>query len=323
MPSRRACCLFGVVPVTIRDYDVGILMDGWRWKPLPRAGGGAVRRQYAMKCTICGHSTLPGAMLCVPCRAALKRARYVSVQIDSPSSMMQGRPRRSRVKVGALAAPPASPSAAKVLAAHVQVAKPGRPAARTVLPLLRNLAVAVVAVAALGVAAWLGQSPEGTAVPTAEPQVPVHVDATNVGSTAVDAVTPAPTAPLPAPAVAAVPASPVDATPPPPPRKTRAPRVAAPAPARDASPAVASSAPRVEAYEMMPEPQRPAPAARIPVPLPPPPPDRWQTMRDSLARCDREGGIGGFICDQRVRLDSCEGYWGKVPQCPLPPENPR
>ena len=84
-----------------------------------------------------------------------------------------------------------------------------------------------------------------------------------------------------------------------------------------------SSAPVAESYEMVPEPPRPAPAAPVPAPAAPPPPDRWQTMRDSLARCDREGGLGGFICDQRVRLDSCEGYWGRVPQCPLPPENPR
>ena len=79
------------------------------------------------------------------------------------------------------------------------------------------------------------------------------------------------------------------------------------------------------AYEMVPEPQRSVPTAVVPAPLPapPPPPDRWQTMRDDLARCDREGGFGGFICDQRVRIASCEGYWGRVPQCPLPPENPR
>jgi hypothetical protein len=68
------------------------------------------------------------------------------------------------------------------------------------------------------------------------------------------------------------------------------------------------------------------PALPPPVPAPreaPPPPDRWQQMSDALARCDREGGFSGFICDQRVRLDSCEGWWGKVPQCPNPPENPR
>ena len=96
-------------------------------------------------------------------------------------------------------------------------------------------------------------------------------------------------------------------------------------PARGAGATMVSSAALVDAYEMVPESPLPAPAVPLAVPSPPPPPpvDRWQTMRDSLARCDREGGFGGFICDQRVRLDACEGYWGRVPQCPLPPENPR
>jgi hypothetical protein len=45
-------------------------------------------------------------------------------------------------------------------------------------------------------------------------------------------------------------------------------------------------------------------------------------MTNSLAQCAREGGFGGFLCDQRVRIQSCEGYWGRVPQCPVPAENP-
>jgi hypothetical protein len=44
---------------------------------------------------------------------------------------------------------------------------------------------------------------------------------------------------------------------------------------------------------------------------------------EALGRCANEGGFSGFICDQRVRLASCEGYWGRVAQCPNPPENPR
>jgi hypothetical protein len=56
-------------------------------------------------------------------------------------------------------------------------------------------------------------------------------------------------------------------------------------------------------------------------PKPPPAPvrpavDRWQTMSDALGNCDRDGAINGFICGQRVRIQYCDGYWGKVPQCP-------
>jgi len=56
--------------------------------------------------------------------------------------------------------------------------------------------------------------------------------------------------------------------------------------------------------------------AAAPPPPPRPVPDRWQNMREALVQCDREGVIGGLICGQRVRIQYCEGYWGKVAQCP-------
>jgi hypothetical protein len=62
---------------------------------------------------------------------------------------------------------------------------------------------------------------------------------------------------------------------------------------------------------------RSVPAASAPAPAPPP--DRWQAMTDAIARCD------SFLCVQRVRLAACEGYWGRVEQCPAvsSPDNPR
>ena len=42
-----------------------------------------------MKCPICGKTTLPGAKLCGPCRAALKRAKDDSVW-ELPPSQRQG-----------------------------------------------------------------------------------------------------------------------------------------------------------------------------------------------------------------------------------------
>jgi hypothetical protein len=47
-----------------------------------------------------------------------------------------------------------------------------------------------------------------------------------------------------------------------------------------------------------------------------PAPDRWQVMSDQIARCGREGFFAGVICEQRVRIKYCEGYWGSAPQCP-------
>jgi hypothetical protein len=63
-------------------------------------------------------------------------------------------------------------------------------------------------------------------------------------------------------------------------------------------------------------PPEPVKIAAVAPPPPRPIPDQWQTMRDALTACDREGGLGGFICGQRVRVQYCDGYWGKVPQCP-------
>jgi hypothetical protein len=39
-------------------------------------------------------------------------------------------------------------------------------------------------------------------------------------------------------------------------------------------------------------------------------------MADQVARCGRDGFLAGVICEQRVRLKYCEGYWGQVAQCP-------
>ncbi len=290
-------------------------------------GRGFTRRELRMKCTICGHATLPGAMLCGPCRAALKRARYLSVQVISPSTMMPGRPRRSRAKVAALAAPLAaplaSPNTTKVLAAQAAATASVAPVAAVSRRRLQALAIGVIAVLALGVVAYFGQSPARDAAFMAPPAAPARVTAVTARPASVAAVAPQDaTSSGRAATSVLVSSSPADEAPQPAAR-TRVSRAAAPAPGRAAVAAMVATGPGAESYEMVPEPPRPVALAPAPEPAPPPPPDRWQVMRDNLARCDREGGLGGFICDQRVRLDACEGYWGRVPQCPLPPENPR
>jgi len=44
--------------------------------------------------------------------------------------------------------------------------------------------------------------------------------------------------------------------------------------------------------------------------------DRWAQMQEELTRCTREDFIARVVCDQRVRLRYCNGYWGAVSQCP-------
>lgn len=70
---------------------------------------------------------------------------------------------------------------------------------------------------------------------------------------------------------------------------------------------------------------RPPPAAVAPAPaLAPAPPvqDRWAQMSEELQRCQKESLFSRVVCDQRVRLRFCDGYWGKVSQCPGNVVNP-
>jgi hypothetical protein len=58
-------------------------------------------------------------------------------------------------------------------------------------------------------------------------------------------------------------------------------------------------------------PAAPPPAAPKPVPRV----DPWQQMAEAIGRCP-EAFLGRVVCEQRVRLQYCEGHWGQVPQCP-------
>jgi hypothetical protein len=53
-----------------------------------------------------------------------------------------------------------------------------------------------------------------------------------------------------------------------------------------------------------------------------PVPDRWAQFAEDLHHCERETFLSRVLCDQRVRLRYCDGYWGKVPQCPGGIANP-
>jgi hypothetical protein len=113
--------------------------------------------------------------------------------------------------------------------------------------------------------------------------------------------------------------------------------------ASDTTSAAATAPPVRTPVEIKSLPAKPArkPAAAAPKPSPPPAPvvvpepapapasplvaaaprkaapvDRWVQMSEELSRCTREDFIARVICDQRVRFRYCDGYWGKVAQCP-------
>ena len=63
-----------------------------------------------------------------------------------------------------------------------------------------------------------------------------------------------------------------------------------------------------------------APAAQ-PLPAPAiavkaPPPDRRTRVKNAFAQCTSDDVLQQAFCEQRARIDLCEGLWGNVPQCP-------
>jgi hypothetical protein len=50
--------------------------------------------------------------------------------------------------------------------------------------------------------------------------------------------------------------------------------------------------------------------------------DRWTRFAEELRLCQGESFLNRVLCDQRVRVRYCDGYWGKVPQCPAGVANP-
>jgi hypothetical protein len=261
-----------------------------------------------MDCTICGKPSLPGAMLCAPCKAALKRARYVTVQEDMrPSSVIDVRrkPRHAR-SPGPAAAPRSAPEA-------VPPQKRAGFPPPTVSPspdvrLGRRIFIGIFVVAsAMGGASYFGQRELGAhpgdtaSVPEVPASEPVRDPAGGVTEPRKEeaALPPTPVA-----ARVAVPQT--------------QPAPAAAVPAKRVKPsaraAVATAYEPFEGPNVVREPEKVA-AAPAPALPPPPVPDRWQNMRDAQAQCDREGLLSGLICGQRVRMQYCDGYWGKVAQC--------
>lgn len=263
-------------------------------------------------CTICGQPAPRGARLCAPCRAALKRAGQRTVQ-DLPhyrDPVPRPRPRK-RASSGA---------------EHAEGAG-ARHARRAGDDTGRRVVLGTAAVAALAGVAYLGQPQWSAGNGGGEDgKVNEYAPLAAAAPAAADAALPVPAAlpamPAPAPAASALPRDPPAHTARNAPTAPRAtPRTAKPPP-RVEPPTPLPAYPSLDAFGLVAEAPRAPPPPAV-APRAAPPPDRWQRMRDALAQCEREGGFSGFLCDQRTRIDACDGYWGRVPQCPDMPENPR
>ena len=253
-----------------------------------------------MKCRICRNATLPGARLCGPCRAALNRARHGA---EGTAAAADDATVAGDVQ--------AQPAAADSLA--------GSDAA---VPKLRRWPAVImgasVACAALAYA-WLGNSiqPRLSAISAAVPAVassePPPVAAPNPSEEV-------------QPADAAVAAASTEPTMPPMEHKSVTAhhdagvrRLAArrePATVRRTTPAVSDTAVSDTDHAATADRGAASPPAPLQaVATSSSPGDRWQALNLALANC---GGnfIERVVCGQRARFRYCDGYWGRVPQCP-------
>jgi S-DNA-T family DNA segregation ATPase FtsK/SpoIIIE len=151
-----------------------------------------------------------------------------------------------------------------------------------------------------------------TASPAAAPEAP---PATTAETTPPEAAQPAPSTASTSPTGTDVPVEikplpPHSSTPSRPVHRAQPPK---PPPAATAT----AQAPEPPSEPVMPKVvQAPTPVHRTAAPTAARAVDRWQRLDDELSRCTREDFITRVICGQRVRFRYCDGYWGKVPQCP-------
>jgi len=269
------------------------------------------------KCAICRQPSVPGERLCAPCKSALKRARDTTVsEAILPTRRARRRPERIDANV---ASPPAGDA-------------PGAPmSTATRVGWARRAVAGTAALAALAViAGWLAH--------TGGPDRPISPrHSLGAAEASTETVTAAASPDVRA---AASPAAPVVANaapvsierapdrPPIDPRTLpasiavpRAPAAPAPepvSPAGNPRPGRGTATdPALGAFPPAPPPQ---PVIVAQAPAPKPAPDRWQRLADALARCPANDVIARTVCQETLRLEQCEGYWGRVAPCPARPE---
>ena len=264
-----------------------------------------------MKCLICGRFSLPGAKLCLDCKAARKRAfdATVTQPLLAAAGAARGSSPAARLLKPSQSVPDAARRAAKMaLAAQAQsktaAESPPPPPRVQRWPIVAGgILVLLVVVGYFGHWFGPGKSETFTAV-----QIEHSPTESSVAPSTVRAE--APTV-APASTGAVVPVG-IDA------------RGAEPSPSVNKAdvakrPNARSRTEKAPLPVPIPE-SLPAQAIAV---APPPPPvvreaprvDPWQPMNDAIARCAANDISGRVSCEQRVRAQFCEGHWGQVPQC--------
>jgi hypothetical protein len=262
--------------------------------PTPR------RDALSSLCAICRQPAGPGARLCDPCRSALKRARDTTVSEQIlPSRRHRRRPTPALAAGAPAESVPATP------------AVPASAARRWV----RGAWLAVMAGLLVTSGAWIVHTrgiagtiaPRYAIAPPESGAETIKAAATASRDPAASALPDRAAAPETAPRT-------LDA-------RSLPAAIAVPRAATHAEPAVPLPPSKsTVAAPIVPEPAPPAPIVVAQAPAPrPAAPDRWQRLADALARCPADV-IGRTMCEESLRLEHCEGFWGRVAACPVRPE---
>ncbi len=265
-----------------------------------------------MKCSVCGNENGSAAGFCASCGATLRSAARIAPASPAPDAPA------APVPAGAVTALP--------------------------LPVVRAVALILLA-SAFGVAVYftyralITVGPSETAVADEAARAPVAEVMESPrpaadGPAKIDAAAPQPApagdaskamlppAEPPNAAAPVLPSAADSATAPPTTPATVAPeaetakaRATAPRPAR---PAPSKGSTKATTAQQAPSAAGPAAAAAPEAPRP----DRWAMMKEELGRCASENILARVACEQQTGIRYCEGYWGKVPQCPAVQQNP-
>lgn len=260
-----------------------------------------------MRCRICRQATLPGARLCGPCRAALKRARHGgdtdAIGVDDEAATGVGAPRSDAAAVRASSGVSAQRRRwpAVVMLASVLVA------AAYVLPRSRlapgepHAAVARDPMRAMQPSAVIGAS--ASAPPLRAPLAAMQASATATPERSLDAPQVS-SATTPERSRGAMPRRESD-----PPPRTHVPFARRRGDAQRADQAATARAQAPNPPSLAASAPSPAPVAITEVTR-----TRWQSMDDAMTAC-RGGFLERLLCRQKARIAFCDGYWGRVPEC--------
>jgi hypothetical protein len=253
------------------------------------AGNPAFGTVQSVNCEFCGTPVLAGAKLCTACRSALKRARHEPSSVLSPlakggADTREGRKARKAAK-----------AAKAAQAGDSSVIPPPVARRRSTTPALAGALLAAVCITGYAILQLSEHAPP--APPSLETFPSLAPPAAESAPAAPPAVAPATPAAVQAPVEVAAPPAP----PAPHPRHVQRKLVLSPdsVPTRIAAPGAFTKA--------LPPPVLPKPVA---------PPDRRTLLQQRFAACVNPEVLAQAFCEQRARIELCDGLWGSVPQCP-------